>query len=156
MTDEQILNLKLKLELENPVYDIVDEAINYTIHKQKFQKYDLVKLVMLLYKKDYSCLSNTNDYREQVKLLDEYFEKEYDHSIITFIMIKAILAYKNTDKYGILEGLKLGAIFILIMIIIKIITNSTFDIRTFIYSIIIILTTSIGSIIGINKLQKKP
>ena len=99
MTDEQILNLKLKLELENPVYDIVDEAINYTIHKQKFQKYDLVKLVMLLYKKDYSCLSNTNDYREQVKLLDEYFEKEYDHSIITFIMIKAILAHKNTDKY---------------------------------------------------------
>ena len=99
MTDEQILNLKLKLELENPVYDIVDEAINYTIHKQIFQKYDLVKLVMLLYKKDYSCLSNTNDYREQVKLLDEYFEKEYDHSIITFIMIKAILAYKNTDKY---------------------------------------------------------
>ena len=99
MTDENILNLKLKLEFQNPVYDIVEEAINYTMQKQKFQKYDLVKLVMMLYKKDYSCLSKTNDYRDQVKLLDEYFEKEYNHSIITFIMIKKILSYKDTDKY---------------------------------------------------------
>ncbi len=99
MTDENILNLKLKLEFQNPVYDIVEEAINYTMQKQKFQKYDLVKLVMMLYKKDYSCLSKTNDYRDQVKLLDEYFEKEYNHSIITFIMIKKILSYKDTNKY---------------------------------------------------------
>lgn len=76
--------------------------------------------------------------------------------VLTTLFINALILGKNTDKYGILEGLKLGAIFILIMIILKIITNSTFDIRTFIYSIIIILTTSIGSIIGINKLQKKP
>lgn len=76
--------------------------------------------------------------------------------VLATLFINALILGKNTDKYGILEGLKLGAIFILIMIIIKIITNSTFDIRTFIYSIIIILTTSIGSIIGINKLQKKP
>ena len=76
--------------------------------------------------------------------------------VLTTLFVNALILGKNTDKYGILEGLKLGAIFILIMIIIKIITNSTFDIRTFIYSIIIILTTSIGSIIGINKLQKKP
>ena len=99
MTDENILNLKIKLELQNPVYDIVDEAIEYTMKKQKFKKYDLVKLVMMIYKKDYSCFSNTNDYRDQVKLLDEYFEKEYGHSIITFMMIKAILAYKGTDVY---------------------------------------------------------
>ena len=76
--------------------------------------------------------------------------------VLATLFVNALILGKNTDKYGILEGLKLGAIFILIMIIIKIITNSTFDIRTFIYSIIIILTTSIGSIIGINKLQKKP
>ena len=76
--------------------------------------------------------------------------------VLATLFINALILGKNIDKYGILEGLKLGAIFILIMIIIKIITNSTFDIRTFIYSIIIILTTSIGSIIGINKLQKKP
>lgn len=75
--------------------------------------------------------------------------------VLATLFINALILGKNTDKYGILEGLKLGAIFILIMIIIKIITNSTFDIRTFIYSIIIILTTSIGSIIGINK-EKKP
>ena len=100
MTDEKILNLKLKLEFENPVYDIVDEAINYAIKTQHFKKYDLVKLVMMIYKKDYSCISNTNDYRDQVKLLDEYFQKEYNHSIITFMMIKAVLAYRQTDKYN--------------------------------------------------------
>ena len=99
MNDEKLLNLKLKTEFTNPVYDIVENAIDYTIKKQKFQKYDLIKLVMMIYKKDYSCISNTNDYRDQVKLLDEYFEKEYGHSIITFIMIKTILNYKNTDKY---------------------------------------------------------
>lgn len=99
MNDEKLLNLKLKTEFTNPVYDIVEDAIDYTIKKQKFQKYDLIKLVMMIYKKDYSCISNTNDYRDQVKLLDEYFEKEYGHSIITFIMIKTILNYKGTDKY---------------------------------------------------------
>ena len=54
---------------------------------------------MMIYNKDYSCISNTNGYRDQIKLLDEYFEKEYDHSIITFMMIKAVLDYKGTDTY---------------------------------------------------------
>lgn len=99
MTDENILNLRIKLELENPVYDTVDEAIKHAIKKQHFKEYDLVKLVMMIYNKDYSCISNTNGYRDQIKLLDEYFEKEYDHSIITFMMIKAVLDYKGTDTY---------------------------------------------------------
>ena len=99
MTDENILNLRIKLELENPVYDTVDEAIKHAIKKQHFKEYDLVKLVMMIYNKDYSCISNTNGYRDQIKLLDEYFEKEYDHSIITFMMIKAVLDYKGSDTY---------------------------------------------------------
>lgn len=75
--------------------------------------------------------------------------------ILLTLFINALILGKNTDKYGILEGLKLGASFLLVMMIIKVITNNAFDIRTVIYSLIIILTTSIGSIIGINKLQKK-
>ena len=75
--------------------------------------------------------------------------------VLTTLFINALILGKNTDKYGIVEGLKLGATFLLVMVIIKIIINSTFDIRTLIYSLIILLTTSIGSIIGINKLQKK-
>lgn len=75
--------------------------------------------------------------------------------ILIVLFINALILGKNTEKYGILEGLKLGAIFLLIMMLIKIITNNVFDIRTVIYSLIIILTTTIGSIIGINKMQKK-
>ncbi len=71
--------------------------------------------------------------------------------VIATLFINAILLGKNTNKYGLVEGLKLGGIFIIIMIIIKAIFNSNFDIRFFIYSIIILLTTSVGSIIGINK-----
>ena len=99
MTDENSLNLRIKMELQNPIYDTVDEALEYTIHKQNFQKYDLVKLVMMLYRQDYSCISNTNGYRDQVKILDEYFHHEYNHSLITFMMIKAVLDFKGTDKY---------------------------------------------------------
>ncbi len=99
MTDENSLNLRIKMELQNPIYDTVDEALEYTIHKQNFQKYDLVKLVMMLYKQNYSCISNTNGYRDQVKILDEYFHHEYNHSLITFMMIKAVLDFKGTDKY---------------------------------------------------------
>lgn len=99
MTNEESLNLRLKLEFQNPVYDILDEAIQYIVHKQNYKKYDLVKLIMMIYNKDYSFISNTNDYRDQFKLLDDYFQKTFNHSIMTFLMIKAVLEYKNTDKY---------------------------------------------------------
>lgn len=99
MTNEDTLNLRLKLEFQNPVYDILDEAITYTMHKHHYQKYDLVKLIMMLYNKDYSYISNAHDYRDQFKLLDGYFQKEYGHSIVTFLMIKAVLNYKDTEKY---------------------------------------------------------
>ena len=97
--DENILNTKIKIEFDNPVYEIIDEAIDYTMKKQKYQKYDLVKLVIKLYDKDYSFISKKNDYREQYKILDGYFEKEYNHRLITFIMIREILKYKNKDNY---------------------------------------------------------
>lgn len=104
MTNEDILNQRLKLEFQNPVYDILDEALKYTINKHNYKKYDLVKLVMMIYDKDYSFISNYNDYRDQFKLLDEYFEKEFNHSIITFLMIKEILKYKNTEKYDVITA----------------------------------------------------
>ena len=71
MTNEDTLNLRLKLELQNPVYDILDEAIKYTMKKHSYKKYDLVKLIMMIYNKDYSFISSANDYRDQFKLLDE-------------------------------------------------------------------------------------
>ena len=71
--------------------------------------------------------------------------------VLLSLFINAFFLGKNSTKYGLVEGLKLGAIIIIIMFIMKIFTNSSFNIRTIIYSIIMLLTTSIGSVIGINK-----
>ena len=75
--------------------------------------------------------------------------------VIGSLFINSLLLGKNSNKYGIVEGLKLGAIFLIVMIIIKLITNSPFDIRTLIYSLIILLTSSVGAVIGINKKENK-
>ena len=71
--------------------------------------------------------------------------------VLGVLFINALLLGKSSNKYGIVEGLKLGAIFLLVMIILKVITTSFFDIRTFIYSFIILLTTGVGGVIGSNK-----
>ena len=75
--------------------------------------------------------------------------------VLVILFINALLLGKSSDKYGLVEGLKLGGIFLLIMVILKVTLNSSFDIRTLIYSIIILLTTSVGAIIGINKKDTK-
>ena len=75
--------------------------------------------------------------------------------VLLTLFINAFLLGKSSSKYGIVEGLKLGAIFLFTMIILKLITRNTFDIRTLIYSIIILLTTSVGAVIGINRKEKK-
>ena len=36
MTNEDILNQRIKLEFQNPVYDILEEAIKYTIDKHNY------------------------------------------------------------------------------------------------------------------------
>ncbi len=100
MSDEEVRDTRLEAEMLNPVYDVIEEAINYNIKKYHYKEYDIVKLVMMLYEKDYKYLSNDNEYREQFKLLDEYFEKEYNHNIITFEMVKILNNLKGTREYN--------------------------------------------------------
>ncbi len=69
------------------------------MEKHQYKRYDLVKLVMMIYDGDYSYISHDNDFRDQFKLLAEYFKKEFGHNLITFLMIKAVLKFKGTDKY---------------------------------------------------------
>ncbi|MBR3898276.1 MAG: hypothetical protein IKJ43_03230 [Bacilli bacterium] len=99
MNDEQIKDARLEMELENPAYDIVDDAISYTMKKYHYREYDLVKLVMIIYEDDYSFISNDNDYRDQFKLLDDYFRKQYGHNVITFVMMREIIKLKDTKSY---------------------------------------------------------
>ena len=71
--------------------------------------------------------------------------------ILGTIFINSIITGKKAKKYGLIEGLKLGGLFIIVMIITQASTKNDFGIRTFIYSIIILLTAGIGGVIGINK-----
>lgn len=99
MNDEQVKDARLEMELSNPAYDLIDDAICYTMRKYHYGEYDLVKLVMIIYEDDYSFISNDNDYRDQFKLLDDYFRKGYGHNVITFVMMREIIKLKGTEIY---------------------------------------------------------
>ena len=73
-------------------------------------------------------------------------------SIISFILGGYKIGLISTKK-GYIEGIKLSIILILIMIIISIIFN-TFKYKSIIYYLILIISSSIGSMIGINKKNK--
>lgn len=72
-------------------------------------------------------------------------------NILLFFMLNFFNA-RITLKKGFLEGIILGVIFILIMFLIKIILfNNSFKISTFIYYLILFITSIIGGMIGVNK-----
>lgn len=71
---------------------------------------------------------------------------------IILIFILSFINAKKKTKNGYLEGLFLGLIFIFIMILIKfILFNSNFNIATILYYLILIITSIIGGMFGINK-----
>ncbi len=98
MSNSEFLDNELTYEFENAVYDILDEAIDYTRIKHNYKKHDLVKLIMMLYENDYSFLSNYNGYREQFKLLNDYFFNKYGFNVITFVMLRYVISFKG-DKF---------------------------------------------------------
>lgn len=55
----------------------------------------------------------------------------------------------KTNKKGFIEGLKLGSIFILILLVLNIVVFQ-FKFKSLLYYLILITTTSLGSMIGIN------
>ena len=83
-------NLRLRGELSNEMYDVIGEAIGATAKKHNYKKYDIFKLASTIYAGEYGYITGKNDYRFQVKALDEFFRKEYNHSLMTFEIIKTI------------------------------------------------------------------
>lgn len=98
-TEEEVKNYRLKREFLNSVYDTVGSAISVTAIKHHYKKYDIFKLTAAIYAGEYGYITGKNDFRMQVKLLDEYFRKEYGHSIMLFEMIKAITYLKPSKVY---------------------------------------------------------
>lgn len=87
-----------------------------------------------------------------------YNNKTY--TIIEFIillisyLIAGYIIGKKTNKKAWLEGLKLSILFIIILLTFNLTQGIIFNIKTIIYYLIIVITTIIGSIIGIQKKTK--
>jgi len=65
-------------------------------------------------------------------------------------LIHGILKGKKASKKGFIEGLKYGFILILILFILNLIFYRQFNLYIFLYYIILIASSTIGSMIGIN------
>lgn len=66
------------------------------------------------------------------------------------IVISGFILGKNSAKNGYIEGIKLGSIVIAIFLLVTIISKS-FEIKSIIYYLILMLSSILSSMIGINK-----
>lgn len=57
---------------------------------------------------------------------------------------------KNASKKGFLEGLKLGGIFVLVLFLLNLLFYRQFSLFIFLYYVVMISSSTIGSMIGIN------
>ena len=71
--------------------------------------------------------------------------------VIVSIFVGGFLLGKKSNKKGYLEGIKYSVIFILFLVIINLVIIRNFDIKSIIYFLIIIGSSTFGSMIGINK-----
>ena len=68
------------------------------------------------------------------------------------LLIGGFYIGKRTNKKGFLEGLKLGLIFSLLLIIFNILVlNNSFKLKYLLFYLILIASSILGSMIGINK-----
>ncbi len=78
--------------------------------------------------------------------------------MILMVMIFLIIGYKygkKADKKGYIEGLKIGICLILVLLFINLIFyNSNISLERVIYYFILILSSIMGSMIGINKKER--
>ncbi len=75
--------------------------------------------------------------------------------LLMSLLLSGIYLGNKVDQKGYLEGIKLGLGTIIIFIIFSLIFKQKLGINSFIYYIIILTISIIGSIIGINKKKKR-
>lgn len=71
--------------------------------------------------------------------------------LIVSLIIGGVYIGKNTVKRGYLEGIKLGIIFSLIILIINIFMHESINLKDLIFYLILTTSSTFGSMIGINK-----
>ena len=75
--------------------------------------------------------------------------------LLVSIFINCIFLGKDSNKNGYLEGMKLSFILVIILFILNIIFREEIKIKILLYYFIIFLTSSFGSILGINIKEKE-
>lgn len=76
-------------------------------------------------------------------------------TLIITLLLNSIVIGNNSIKNGYLDGIKLGIMLIIFCTLVTIM-NKSISIKLILYNIIILITTTFGSIIGINtkKIEK--
>lgn len=67
------------------------------------------------------------------------------------ILVNSFYLGKNSKSKGYIEGLKFGLMFIIFITLSNLILINEFSLRIIIYYILIVVTSMVGSTIGINK-----
>ena len=73
-------------------------------------------------------------------------------AIITFIF--GIMTGKTSTKKGYIEGLKTGALIVILLFLLNLLFLRNFNLHIFIYYITIIISSTFGSMVGINLKRK--
>lgn len=71
--------------------------------------------------------------------------------LLVNILISSIILGKKASSKGYLEGIKLGIFMILLCILITLLTGQDLKIRLLLYDSMILITSILGGMIGINK-----
>ena len=76
-------------------------------------------------------------------------------TLLITLLLNGVVIGKNSIKNGYLDGIKLGLLLIIFCTLVTIM-NKSISIKLILYNIIILITTTFGSIIGINtkKIEK--
>lgn len=72
-------------------------------------------------------------------------------SIIAITFISGIIIGKNAKTHAYKKGLILGAIFVLVMLFLSVILGTTFSFNMITYYLIVLISTTLGSMLGIQK-----
>ena len=76
-------------------------------------------------------------------------------TIITAFLIGGILIGRKSDSKAWLDGIKLSLLFILALLIINLFMHTKIDFKNLIYFLIVSISTTLGSMIGINTIDQK-
>ena len=74
---------------------------------------------------------------------------------IISIFVSSFILGKKANKKGFIEGLKIALLFIVIVFIISLLVKAKLGLNTFLYYLLIALTSMLVASIGINKKEKR-